>query len=69
MRPALRYGLIAVTAVVFTATLLVIFDLDRPFGGIAGIKPTNLRSVEQQLGASPFGANPPCDAQGAPVAG
>jgi hypothetical protein len=69
MRPALRYGLIAITAVVFTATLLVIFDLDRPFGGIAGIKPTDLRNVELQLGASPLGAHPPCDAQGAPAAG
>jgi hypothetical protein len=65
MRPGPRYGLIAVTALVFTATLLVIFDLDRPFGGIATIKPTDMRIVEQQLGTTPFGANPPCDAQGA----
>jgi hypothetical protein len=54
---------------VFTATLLVIFDLDRPFGGIASIKPTDLRAVERQLGASPLGVNPPCDAQGAPTPG
>jgi hypothetical protein len=26
-----------------------------------------MRIVEEQLGASPHGANPPCDAQGAPV--
>jgi Protein of unknown function (DUF4239) len=65
MRPGLRYGLIAVTALVFTATLLVIFDLDRPFGGLATIKPTDMRIVEQQLGTTPFGANPPCDALGA----
>lgn len=69
MRPGLRYGLIAVTALVFTATLLVIFDLDRPFGGLAAVKPTDLRAVEQQLGASPLGANPPCDAAGAPTPG
>jgi hypothetical protein len=67
MRPGLRYALVAVTAVIFTATLLVILDLDRPFGGIASIKPTDLRNVEQQLGASPLGANAPCDASGAPV--
>jgi hypothetical protein len=67
MRPGLRYGLIAVTAIVFTATLLVIFDLDRPFGGLAQIQPTDMRVVEEQLGASPLGANPPCDAQGAPT--
>jgi len=67
MRPGLRYGLIAVTALVFTATLLVIFDLDRPFGGFATIKPTDMRNVEQQLTATPLGANPPCDAQGTPA--
>ena len=67
MRAGLRYGLIGITALVFTATLLVIFDLDRPFGGLASIKPTEMRSVEQQLGNTPLGANPPCDAQGAPA--
>ena len=67
MRAGLRYGLIGITALVFTATLLVIFDLDRPFGGIASIKPTEIRNVEQQLSATPLGANPPCDAQGAPA--
>jgi energy-coupling factor transporter transmembrane protein EcfT len=66
MRAGLRYGLIGITAVVFTATLLVIFDLDRPFGGIASIKPTEMRIVEGQLGTSPLGANPPCDALGRP---
>jgi hypothetical protein len=67
MRAGLRYGLIGVTALVFAATLLVIFDLDRPFGGLASIKPTEMRTVEQQLGNTPLGANPPCDAQGAPA--
>jgi len=67
MRPGLRYTLVAVTAVIFTATLLVILDLDAPFGGIARITPTDLRNVEQQLAANPLGANPPCDASGAPV--
>jgi len=43
----------------------VIFDLDRPFGGFAQIKPTEMLNVEAQLGASPLGANPPCDANGA----
>ena len=67
MRPGLRYLLVGVTAVIFTATLLVILDLDRPFGGLASIKPTDLRNVQAQLAASPLGANPPCDAAGAPV--
>jgi hypothetical protein len=67
MRPGLRYALIATTAVVFTATLLVIFDLDRPFGGFAQIEPTDMRIVEVQLGDTPLGAKPPCDAEGAPL--
>jgi hypothetical protein len=67
MRRGLRITLVGVTTVIFTATLLVIFDLDRPFGGIATIKPTDLRIVEQQLGTNPLAANPPCDASGAPL--
>jgi hypothetical protein len=67
MRAGLRYSLLGITSLVFTATLLVIFDLDRPYGGIASIAPTDMRNVEAQLGASPLGTNPPCDAQGAPV--
>jgi hypothetical protein len=69
IRAGLRYGLIAVTAVIFTATLLVIFDLDRPFGGIAAIQPTDMRNVEQQLAAGSLGVTPPCDALGRPLPG
>ena len=50
-------------------SLLVILDLDRPFGGLAKIDPTAMRTAEQQIGAMPFGDNPPCDASGAPVGG
>ena len=53
----------------FTASLLVILDLDRPFGGVARINPTVMRAVEEQIGTTSFGANPPCDLLGAPVAG
>jgi hypothetical protein len=69
MRPSLRLALVGVTAIVFTATLLVIFDLDRPFGGIAKIEPTALRGVERELAANPLAANPPCDSTGSPRAG
>ena len=66
MRAGLRMTLVAVTAIIFTGAMLVILDLDRPFGGLAAIQPTAMRSVEQQIGADPLGANPPCDASGAP---
>jgi hypothetical protein len=65
MRASLRMTLVAVTAIIFTGAMLVILDLDRPFGGLAAIQPTAMRSVEQQIGADPLGANPPCDASGA----
>jgi hypothetical protein len=64
VRFGLRMGLTVVTAVVLTASLLVIFDLDRPFGGAASIPPSAMQAVEQQLVASPYAASPPCNAQG-----
>ncbi|NUS50650.1 MAG: DUF4239 domain-containing protein [Nocardioidaceae bacterium] len=66
IRPSLRWTLLAVTALIFTASLLVILDLDRPFGGVARIDPTAMRAAEQQIGTTPFGADPPCDLSGAP---
>jgi Protein of unknown function (DUF4239) len=69
IRPSLRWTLLGVTALIFTASLLVILDLDRPFGGVARIDPTSMRAVEQQIGTTSFGANPPCDPSGAPLAG
>jgi hypothetical protein len=69
IRPSLRWTLLGITTLIFTASLLVIFDLDRPFGGLARIDPTAMRAAEQQIGATPFGANPPCDLSGAPLAG
>jgi hypothetical protein len=47
----------------------VILDLDHPFAGVAKIDPTAMRDAEQQIGSMPFGANPPCDLSGAPLAG
>ena len=69
IRASLRWTLLVITALIFTASLLVIIDLDRPFGGVAKINPTAMRDVEQQIGATSFGANPPCDNSGAPLAG
>jgi hypothetical protein len=65
IRPSLRWTLLGITAVIFTASLLVILDLDRPFGGVARIDPTAMRAVEEQIGGTPFGADPPCDQSGA----
>jgi hypothetical protein len=69
IRPSVRWTLLGLTTLIFTASLLVILDLDRPFGGVASIKPTAMRAAERQIGTLPFGANPPCDLSGAPVAG
>ena len=69
IRASLRWTMLGITALIFTTSLLVILDLDRPFGGLAKIDPTAMRTAEQQIGAMPFGDNPPCDASGAPVGG
>ena len=69
IRPSLRWTLLGVTALIFTASLLVILDLDRPFGGVARIDPTAMRAVDEQIGTMPSGADPPCDLSGAPLAG
>ena len=69
IRPSLRWTLLGVTTLIFTASLLVILDLDRPFGGVARIEPTAMRAVEEQIGTTAFGANPPCDLSGASLAG
>ncbi|WP_138733128.1 hypothetical protein [Modestobacter excelsi] len=68
-RPSLRWTLLGVTTLIFTASLLVILDLDRPFGGVARIDPTAMRAVDEQIGTMPFGADPPCDLSGAPLGG
>ncbi|MFW3172679.1 hypothetical protein [Geodermatophilus sp. CPCC 206100] len=67
VRPSLRWTLLGVTALIFTASLLVILDLDRPFGGVARIDPTAMRAVEEQIGTTPLGADPPCDLSGSPL--
>ncbi len=69
IRPSLRWALLGVTTLTFTASLLIILDLDRPFGGVARIDPTAMRAVEEQIGTTSFGANPPCDPSGAPLPG
>ncbi len=65
IRPSLRWALLVITTLIFTASLLVILDLDRPFGGVARIEPTAMREVEEQIGTTSFGADPPCDQAGA----
>lgn len=67
IRLSLRLTLLGVTALIFTALLLVILDLDRPFGGLIRINPTAMQAVEQRIGAMPSGADPPCDLSGAPL--
>ena len=65
IRRNLRISIVVLTAVILTATLLVIFDLDRPFGGVATIEPAAMQMARQQLEASPLAVNAPCNADGA----
>ncbi len=65
IRPSVRWTLLGLTTLIFTASLLVILDLDRPFGGVAEVDPTAMRAAERQIGTTPFGADPPCDLSGA----
>lgn len=66
IRRSLRWTLLGLTTLIFTASLLVILDLDRPFGGMARIDPTAMRTAEEQIGTTSYGANPPCGLSGAP---
>jgi hypothetical protein len=69
IRRSLRWTLLGLTTLIFAGSLFVILDLDHPFAGVAKIDPTAMRDAEQQIGSMPFGANPPCDLSGAPLAG
>ncbi|MFI5662695.1 hypothetical protein [Streptomyces sp. NPDC051684] len=70
-----RGQLIALTLItaLLTATLCIIRDVDRPFGGIVDVQPTAIADVEKQatrdLRAHDRDAEPPCDADGNRVAG
>ena len=68
-RARLAYALpvLAATVIIFGGTLVVIVDLDRPFGGVASIEPTEMREAERTLAEMPEAVPPPCDDDGAPL--
>jgi hypothetical protein len=55
------------TASVFAFALLVVDDLDHPYGGPASVQPTAMQEAEVRVGALPHGASELCDAQGRPL--
>ncbi|MBW5423510.1 DUF4239 domain-containing protein [Streptomyces sp. BG9H] len=59
---------LTVITALLTATLCIIRDVDRPFGGIIDIKPTSITDVERQAErdflAHHTAADLPCDEQG-----
>jgi hypothetical protein len=55
------------TAAVFAFALLVVDDLDHPYGGPASVQPTAMRDAEARVAALPRGGAPLCDAAGRPV--
>jgi hypothetical protein len=64
IRRGMRLALIIATAAIFAATLLVILDVDDPFGGIASVDPTAMRDTEHEIVESSFAGVPPCDTAG-----
>jgi hypothetical protein len=55
------------TAVVFAFTLLVVDDLDHPYGGPASVKPTAMQEAEVRVAALDHGSAVLCDANGRPL--
>lgn len=63
VRPRLQVALVVTTGLVFAATLVVILDVDRPFGGLASIEPTAMRGAERRIAELPLAADPGCAAR------
>ncbi len=60
-----QIAVLAGTTVVIGLTLLVIYDLDRPYDGPARVALSAMEHVEQRLAQLPGGdESPPCDAEG-----
>ncbi|MET8474312.1 hypothetical protein ABZY90_11055 [Streptomyces sp. NPDC006422] len=62
---------LTLVTVLLTATLCIIRDVDRPFGGIVDVRPTAISDVESQairdFHAHDRAAQLPCDANGKPT--
>jgi hypothetical protein len=55
------------TAGVFAFTLIVIDDLDHPYGGPASVQPTAMREAEARVAALDHGTSVLCDKDGTPL--
>ncbi|MFF3272777.1 hypothetical protein ACFYWU_17895, partial [Streptomyces chrestomyceticus] len=59
---------LVVITVLLTSALVIIRDVDRPFGGIIGLEPTAISEVERQAQRDFTAHHPasdlPCDAHG-----
>jgi hypothetical protein len=62
VRPSILWAIVGATALLFAATLVVILDVDRPFGGLASVEPSAMNSTAQRIDALPQAAGPPCPA-------
>ena len=62
---SVQYALLAGTTLVFGLTLLITYDIGRPFDGFARVNPTAMQNVDHRLANLPGGSDePPCDADG-----
>ena len=65
VRRGVQYALLAGTTLVFGLTLLITYDIDRPYDGFAKVSPTAMQNVDRRITALPGGdIVPPCDADG-----
>jgi hypothetical protein len=68
VRRRVQLAVLAGTTAVLALTLVIMHDLDRPpFDGLVRIEPTAMLDVARRISALPFGAAPPCAADGSPL--
>jgi hypothetical protein len=63
--PGVHVVIVVVAAVVFGSTLLLIQDIEQPYGGVTGRDPSQTRFIRAQMLADVTGPLP-CDARGLP---
>lgn len=69
-RDGVQFAVLAGTTVVFALTLMMIYDLDRPYDGLARVEPTAMQEAARRISLLSGGdAAVPCDPAGAPLPG
>jgi hypothetical protein len=69
VRRRMQLAVLIGTTVVFGLTLVIMYDLDRPFVGLVRIEPTAMLESARRISALPGAGVPPCKADGGPLQG